>query len=49
MTSLGSGIPEPEMAQQIRSYFPQFEGFECFFYEGVFTVYEDPGATGSRA
>jgi len=35
-----------EMAQQIRSYFPQFEGFECFFYEGVFTVYEDQGATG---
>ena len=35
-----------EMAEQIRGYFPNFEGFECFFYEGVFTVYEDQGATG---
>ena len=35
-----------EMADRIRNVFPGFEGFECFFYEGVFTVYEDPGATG---
>ena len=35
-----------EMTPVIRSYFPQFEGFECFFYEGVFTVYGDQGATG---
>ena len=35
-----------EMAEKIRGYFPNFEGFECFFYEGVFTVYEDQGATG---
>ena len=35
-----------EMAVRIRTYFPGFEGFECFFYEGVFTVYEDTGATG---
>ena len=35
-----------EMAERIRSYFPHFEGFECFFYEGVFTVYGDRGATG---
>ena len=30
----------------IRAVFPEFEGFECFFYEGIFTVYENPGATG---
>ena len=31
---------------EIRKVFPEFEGFECFFYEGVFTVYQDHGATG---
>ncbi len=35
-----------KMADDIRTVFPNFEGFECFFYEGVFTVYEDTGATG---
>ena len=35
-----------KMADDIRAVFPDFEGFECFFYEGIFTVYEDPGATG---
>ncbi|MBR6881797.1 MAG: hypothetical protein IKN06_02380 [Bacteroidales bacterium] len=35
-----------EMAVEIRNVFPAFEGFECFFYEGIFTVYEDTGATG---
>ena len=35
-----------EMAAEIRNVFPAFEGFECFFYEGIFTVYEDIGATG---
>jgi hypothetical protein len=34
------------MTGEIRAVFPEFEGFECFFYEGVFTVYEDHGATG---
>lgn len=33
-------------AEEIRGIFPGFEGFECFFYEGVFTVYENQGATG---
>ena len=33
-------------ADEIRSVFPEFEGFECFFYEGIFTVYENHGATG---
>ena len=35
-----------KMADDIRAVFPEFEGFECFFYEGIFTVYENPGATG---
>ena len=28
-----------KMAEDIRAVFPNFEGFECFFYEGVFTVF----------
>ena len=32
--------------EEIRKIFPEFEGFECFFYEGIFTVYTGPGATG---
>ena len=32
--------------EEIRKVFPEFEGFECFFYEGVFTVYTGTGATG---
>ena len=35
-----------EMTEDIRKVFPEFEGFDCFFYEGVFTVYEDHGASG---
>ena len=31
---------------EIRAIFPEFEGFECFFYEGIFSVYENAGATG---
>ncbi len=31
---------------EIRAIFPEFEGFECFFYEGIFSVYEKAGATG---
>ena len=30
----------------IRESFPGFEGFDCCFYEGVFTVYTDKGASG---
>ena len=33
-------------ADEIRLIFPAFEGFECYFYEGIFTVYTDKGATG---
>ena len=35
-----------EKTAEIRKIFPEFEGFECFFYEGIFTVYADHGATG---
>ena len=31
---------------EIRRFFPDFEGFSCVFYEGIFTVYEDKGVTG---
>ena len=34
------------MTEQIGALFPGFEGFECFFYEGVFSVYRDKGASG---
>ncbi len=34
------------MAERISAYFPEFEGFECFFYEGIFTVYRDKGVSG---
>ena len=32
--------------EKIRSIWPEFEGFDCFFYEGIFSVYEDKGITG---
>ena len=32
--------------EELRRIFPEFEGFECFFYEGIFTVYETTGVTG---
>ena len=35
-----------QMTGEIRAVFPEFEGFLCFFYEGVFTVYKDTGASG---
>ena len=31
---------------EIRTYFPDFEGFSCVFYEGIFTVDEDKGVSG---
>ena len=34
------------MTERISAYFPEFEGFECFFYEGIFTVYGDKGVSG---
>lgn len=34
------------MAENFRVMFPGFEGFDCFFYEGIFTVYEGKGVSG---
>lgn len=40
-------IPLMERSTElIRRLFPDFEGFHCVFYEGIFTVYEDKGVTG---
>ncbi|MBR5735210.1 MAG: hypothetical protein IKX60_00230 [Bacteroidales bacterium] len=35
-----------ELTASARVLFPGFERFECFFYEGIFTVYNDPGVSG---
>ncbi|MBP5675955.1 MAG: phosphoribosyltransferase [Bacteroidales bacterium] len=34
------------MNEQISAWFPDFEGFQCFFYEGIFSVYRDKGVSG---
>lgn len=34
------------MAEQLSSLYPGFEGIDCIFFEGAFTVYEDKGASG---
>ena len=35
-----------EMTPHLKALVPEFEGFDCFFYEGAFTVYEGPGVSG---
>jgi hypothetical protein len=35
-----------ELAPKVRSFSPGFEGFTCFFYEGIFNVYQDKGILG---
>ena len=35
-----------EYAAKMRALWPGFEGVDCFFYEGMFTVYEDKGVSG---
>ena len=35
-----------ELSAMIREKWSAFEGFECVFFEGAFTVYEDKGVTG---
>lgn len=35
-----------QMTQDIRSYWTQFEGFTCIFYEGIFSCYQDKGVSG---
>ncbi len=32
--------------EQIRQHWPEFEGFTCVFYEGIFSVYKTRGVTG---
>ena len=34
------------MSQQLSEMFPGFEGIDCLFFEGAFTVYEDKGVSG---
>ena len=34
------------LTPSIRESFPGFEGFDCCFYEGIFTVYTDKGVSG---
>lgn len=34
------------LSAKLQEMFPGFEGVDCFFYEGVFTVYEDKGVSG---
>lgn len=35
-----------KFTQEVREFWPDFEGFECIFYEGVFGCYEDHGVSG---
>lgn len=46
----GSGAIDlmEDLAAQIRKDSPGFEGFTCFFYEGIFNVYQDRGILGFR-
>ncbi len=34
------------LVEKVRSFSPDFEGFTCVFYEGIFNVYEDGGVLG---
>ena len=34
------------LTTMIREIWPEFEGFTCVFYEGIFTVYTEKGVTG---
>ena len=34
------------MSKLLADNFPGFEGIDCFFFEGAFTVYEDKGVSG---
>lgn len=34
------------MNERFSAIFPEFEGLECFFYEGIFSVYRDKGVSG---
>ena len=34
------------LTAKVKSFSPGFEGFTCFFYEGIFNVYQDRGVLG---
>lgn len=35
-----------ELTSRYRELWPGFQGIRCFFYEGIFSVYQDKGVTG---
>ena len=35
-----------DLTEKIRAFSPGFQGFTCFFYEGIFNVYQDKGLLG---
>jgi len=35
-----------ELTPEFRFHWPEFEGFTCIFYEGIFSAYQDKGVTG---
>ena len=35
-----------DLSAKLRAIFADFEGIDCFFFEGAFTVYEDHGVSG---
>ena len=35
-----------ELTPEFRFHWPEFEGFTCVFYEGIFSAYQDKGVTG---
>ena len=35
-----------QLTEEFKILFPGFEGFDCFFFEGIFTVYENKGVSG---
>lgn len=34
------------LTERLREFWPDFEGFTCIFYEGIFSVYQHKGVTG---
>lgn len=32
--------------RRVREFWPEFEGFTCVFYEGIFSIYQDRGVSG---
>lgn len=34
------------LTEELREYWPQFEGFYCVYHEGIFSTYKEKGVTG---